>query len=197
VGHGAAVDRQRVTVGGHGAVVAAVHGVELEEVRGGGGVALELVDVDELEFGVVAQGAQDEAAHAAEAVDADAGGHAVFRSEMVLGGRIVRMRASRSATTAANAAAVFASTGSAIDQCHQLGAGSSSSWARSHTVTTWASGSIVSTERGVAPVRSKPARRAAATAPGCTFGAGWVPADSAGWPVRARHSEAASCERAE
>ena len=44
---------------------------------------------------------------------------------------------------------------------------------------------------------TSPARRAAATAPRCTRAAGRVPADDARRPVRAVHSAAASCERAE
>ena len=40
-------------------------------------------------------------------------------------------------------------------------------------------------------------RCAAATAPGCTAGAGWVPAEVAGTGLVSFHSAAASCERAE
>ena len=50
---------------------------------------------------------------------------------------------------------------------------------------------------GVAVVRSTPARRPAATAPGWTTEAGCVPALSAGAPVIERHSATASWERAE
>ena len=44
------------------------------------------------------------------------------------------MRWRSSPTVASNAFAVPTWTGSGIDQCSQLGSGSSSSWARSHTV---------------------------------------------------------------
>lgn len=87
--------------------------------------------------------------------------------------------------------------GVGIDQCHQLGSGSSSSCARSHTVTTCVPSGISPTRRGTASPRDRPARRAAANAPRWTRGAGCVPADSAGRWVRAIHSAAASCERAE
>ena len=51
---------------------------------------------------------------------------------------------------------------------------------------------------GVWPsARSRPARRAAATAPGWTRSAGWVPARSPAAPASAVHSAAASWERAE
>jgi len=51
-----------------------VDGVEAQQVRGGRRVAVQLVDVDELEVLALPGGAQREAAHAAEAVDGDAGG---------------------------------------------------------------------------------------------------------------------------
>ena len=89
------------------------------------------------------------------------------------------------------------STGSGVDQCHQSGPGVEL------LVGTVADGydqvgdSSASSRRGRASDRSNPARRAAATAPGWTASAGSVPAESATPPVRARHSAAASCERAE
>ena len=88
--------------------------------------------------------------------------------------------------------------GSSIDQCSHEGLGSSSSWALSHTVTTSRRPGVTSaSRRGVALVRSSPARRPAWTAPGCTRAAGWVPALSAGCSVSVTHNAAASCERAE
>ena len=77
---------------------------------------------------------------------------------------VIRRRSSR--TLASNAAAVPVGTGSGIDQCSQLNGMSSSSWARSQTVMTKAGGAVTSSsERGAVPDRSRPARRAAATAP--------------------------------
>ncbi len=46
------------------------------------------------------------------------------------------MRSRRSPTVASNAALVAVGTGSGTDQCSHDGSGLSSSWARSHTVTT-------------------------------------------------------------
>ena len=94
----------------------------------------------------------------------------------------VRIRSRSSASAASNAALVPAGTGSGIDQCSQLSSGSSSSCARSHTVTT-SGGSTPTSSRfcGAADDRSSPARRAAASAPGWTRFAGWVPADSSGF----------------
>ena len=61
---------------------------------------------------------------------------------------------------ASNAFAVPTGTGSGIDQCSQSGCGSSSSWARSHTVIVSAGRRrISSSEVGVASPRSRPARR--------------------------------------
>ena len=107
------------------------------------------------------------------------------------------MRVSRSATTASKAALVPVSTGSGIDQCHQFGAGSSSSCARSQTVTTCVPGIDLTDQarRCIAELQTGPA--------GCSYRsavhrrAGCVPAESAGRPVRAVHSAAASWERAE
>ena len=105
----------------------------------------------------------------------------------------------RSSTTAAsNAAGVPIGTGSGIDQCSQPGSATPSSCARSHTVTTSAGrASSPSRGRGLASPRSSPARRAAATASGCTRSAGCVPAESAEAPVSWRHKAAAIWERAE
>ena len=50
------------------------------------------------------------------------------------------MRSSSSARAASNARRSRTSTGSGIDQCSQSGGTSSSSWARSHTVTTTSAG---------------------------------------------------------
>ncbi len=102
------------------------------------------------------------------------------------------------ATLPSNAAAVPVGTGSGIDQCNQVGGGWISSWARSQTVMTSA-GRVVtsSSNRGTASDRSTRARRAAATAPGCTRRAGWVPALIAGAPASARQRAAASWLRAE
>ena len=108
------------------------------------------------------------------------------------------IRSRSSTTVASNAAGVPTGTGSGTDQCSHPGSATPSSWARSHTVTTSAGRSSTSSRwRGVAPLRSSPARRAAATASGWTRSAGWVPAEVAGAPVSWRHRAAATWERAE
>ena len=73
-------------------------------------------------------------------------------------------------------------TGSGMDQCSQSGCGSSSSWARSHTVTTSAGSRVDVVEVSWTRVGEvETGRRPAATAPGWTRAAGWVPADVAGF----------------
>ena len=109
-----------------------------------------------------------------------------------------RMRWRSSATVASNAFAGPTGTGSGIDQCSQSGSGSSSSWARSHTVIVNAGRCRTSSsEVGVASPRSRPARRAAATAPGWTRRPGGCRLSRPACPSLRSTAPAASCERAE
>src|SRR3546814_17663137 len=69
-----ALDHERIALGFNRPVPAAVHRVEVQQVRKGGRLAGRVVDLDELDIRLVPRGAQGETAHAAEAVDANANG---------------------------------------------------------------------------------------------------------------------------
>ena len=71
VGESMAVDEDAVVGEGNIAIPAAVDGVEFEEVGGGFGVGLGVVESDEFELGIVEGGAKDEATDAAKSVDSD------------------------------------------------------------------------------------------------------------------------------
>src|SRR3546814_4786430 len=64
-----AVDDQFVAFSGDRAIPAAVHRVEVQQVRQGRRLASRIVDLHELELGAIRGCTQDEAAHAAEPVD--------------------------------------------------------------------------------------------------------------------------------
>ena len=94
-----AVDRDRRTLGGNGVRPAAVNGVELEQVRARGGVAVSFVDVDELELWPGPGGPQREPSHPTEAVDADADRSRHVRTSWGVGSSSVASRRSASART--------------------------------------------------------------------------------------------------
>ena len=81
VADGLSVDHECIAGAGDLVRPAPVHRVERQEVRGGVGVAVELVDVRESELGPVPRGAQRHAADATEAVDADARAGPFVRSD--------------------------------------------------------------------------------------------------------------------
>ena len=70
---------RRTIVDVDGAGKPAVHAVELEQVRAGGDVAGEFVDVHELDIGMVAERPHDETPDAPETVDSDSGDHVTSR----------------------------------------------------------------------------------------------------------------------
>ncbi|MFT7303647.1 MAG: hypothetical protein ACI8UZ_002489, partial [Akkermansiaceae bacterium] len=79
VGDAVAVDRERRVIAGDLVVVpVAVDGIEFEKVGGGGGGAVGLVEVDEVEGGIAEGGAEVESADAAEAVDANFSAHLFY-----------------------------------------------------------------------------------------------------------------------
>ena len=71
VGEGLSVDEDAAVGAGNVAIPAAVDGVEFEEVGGGFGVGLGVVEADEFELGIVKGGAEDEATDAAKSIDGD------------------------------------------------------------------------------------------------------------------------------
>ena len=89
-----------------------------------------------------------------------------------------------------NAALVRSATGSGIDQCSHVGRGSSSSWARSHTVTTSGGRSATSSSGvGAASVEVE------AGAPGGGDGAGMDPSGGMGAGARPPAARSAAPQR--
>ena len=71
VGESLAVDEDAVVVAGNVAIPAAVDGVEFEEMGGGFGVGLGVVESDEFELGIVEGGAEDEATDTTKSINSD------------------------------------------------------------------------------------------------------------------------------
>ena len=85
----ATIDLKAITGDRDRPVEAPVHGVELEQVRRTLEAALGLVDVDQLEFGMAAEGTNQKSTNASETVDAEScrhdsrdGNGAVFRFDV-------------------------------------------------------------------------------------------------------------------
>jgi hypothetical protein len=70
-----AIDHHAIAIAARLMLPAAMHRVEIEQVRVGGGVTCRVVDLHELHFGPVPGGAQGQTADAAKTVDAYFDGH--------------------------------------------------------------------------------------------------------------------------
>lgn len=74
-GEGFAIDDDMGTIVRNGVAPAAVDGVKLEQVSGGFGRCLSIIDADEFEIGMVKGSAEDKAADSAKSIDGNSSGH--------------------------------------------------------------------------------------------------------------------------
>ena len=196
-----------VAVGRHLTIPAAVHRVEREEVRRDLDVAVELVDVRELELRRAPSRAQREPSHATEAVDPDADhdrlppSPAPRRREADArerGSRCARdplersIEGRRRAVPRPDRAPTSAGAGRL-----RRSAGAPRARRRRRSRRDRGTRSARRATAGGRSSRSRPARAAASTASGRTRSAGRVPALVAGTSWRAFQAAAASCDRAE